>query len=158
MSQPIIDDFLDTHHRLFQAIEGLDESDVSWKASPSSWSVTEVLGHLADHSIVVSFRIRAVLAGSQSILPAFDQEKWVTSQHSHAQSAASILAFFQAQLTYNGALLQRLEADHWQKSGIHPQGNPVTITDIVKGFSAHVDRHIQQIDRIKAAQVQENSV
>jgi len=152
MSESVIEDFLDTHARLTRAIEGLDEQRLVWKASSNSWSVTEVLGHLADHSIVVSFRIRAVLAGSQQTLPTFAQDEWVENQHTNAGSAEDILAFFQAQLRYNGLLLRRLEPHEWEKSGVNAQGNTVSIADIVRGFSAHVDRHLGQIDRIKAAQ------
>ena len=151
MSEFAIEDFLNSHARLLRSIEGLNESHLSWKAAPGSWSITEVLGHLADHSIVVSFRIRAVLAGSTETLPAFSQDEWVEGQHTNEASAEEILAFFQAQLRYNGQLLQRLESYEWEKSGINIKGESVSLTDIVRGFLAHVDRHLGQIDRIKAA-------
>lgn len=152
MSEAIIEDFLDTHERLRRAIEGEDERRLTWKASAESWSITEVLGHLADHSIVVSFRIRSVLAGSTEKLPAFSQNEWVERQHTNEASAAEILDFFQAQLRYNGQLLRRIEPHEWEKSGVNFKGETVRIADIVRGFSAHVDRHLGQIDRIKAAQ------
>ncbi len=152
MSEPIIEDFLDTHERLRRAIEGEDERRLTWKASAESWSITEVLGHLADHAIVVSFRIRSILAGSTETLPAFSQNEWVEQQHTNEASAAEILDFFRAQLRYNGQLLRRLEPHEWGKSGVNVKGETVRIADIVRGFSAHVDRHLGQIDRIKAAQ------
>ncbi|OWA36630.1 hypothetical protein B9G55_00675 [Saccharibacillus sp. O16] len=154
MSEAVIKDYLNSHARLEQAIEGLDDARLTWKAAASSWSITEVLGHLADHSIVVSFRIRAVLAGSTERLPAFSQDEWVESQRSNEASAAEILAFFHSQLRYNGQLLHRLAPHEWEKNGINAQGDSVRITDIVRGFAAHVDRHLGQIDRIKAAQAE----
>ncbi|MDO3409126.1 DinB family protein [Saccharibacillus sp. CPCC 101409] len=155
MSESIIEEFLETEVRLRRAIEGLDEERLSWKASPNSWSVKEVLGHLVDHSIVVSFRIRAVLAGTQERLPAFAQDAWVEGQHTNEGSAADILEAFHAALRYNGLLLRRLEPSEWEKNGINAQGGTVSIADIARGFSAHVERHLGQIDRIKAAQAEE---
>lgn len=64
MSKVQISNFLSTHNQLVHATAGLSEEQLKWKAAPTSWSITEVLAHLADHSIVVSFRIRDILAAT----------------------------------------------------------------------------------------------
>ncbi|WP_172194072.1 DinB family protein [Saccharibacillus qingshengii] len=156
MSESGIADFSDTSRRLRQAIEGLDERELTWKAAPGSWSITEVLGHLSDHSLVVSFRLRAVLAGSTETLPAFAQNAWVENQHTNEGATGDILEAFQALLKFNTLLLRRLEPHEWEYGGVNAQGSRVTIADIVRGFSAHVDRHLGQIDRIRAAQAEES--
>lgn len=66
--------FLNTHGQLLTAIDGLSEEQTTWKPKPESWSVLEVLTHLVDHSIVISFRIRDILAGTEARLPAFNQD------------------------------------------------------------------------------------
>ena len=67
MSQSTVDveTYLQAYDQIEQEIEGLSEEQLKWKAAPESWSVTEVLAHLVDHSIVVSFRIREILSGSR---------------------------------------------------------------------------------------------
>lgn len=152
MSNVKIEEFLNTHQQLVQAVEGLTDEQLKWKAEPASWSVTEVLAHLADHSIVISFRIRDILAGTTVQLPAFNQDAWVSGQYANAGNAADILELFHGLLQYNGLLLGRLNAADWEKSGINFKGDTVRITDIVTGFAAHVQRHLGQIERIKAAE------
>lgn len=152
MSNVKIEEFLNTHQQLVQAIEGLTEEQLKWKAEPGSWSVTEVLAHLADHSIVISFRIRDILAGTTVQLPAFNQDAWVSGQYANAGNAADILELFHGLLQYNGLLLGRLRPADWEKSGVNFKGDTVRITDIVTGFAAHVQRHLGQIERIKAAE------
>lgn len=141
--------YLNTHEQLVQAIRGLSDEQMRWKAEPSSWSVTEVLAHLADHSIVVSFRIRDILADTKVQLPAFHQDAWVSGQHSNQGQAADSLELFRSLLHYNSLLLGRLSPAEWEKSGINFKGETVRITDIVRGFTAHVERHLAQIERVK---------
>ncbi|MEK8211994.1 DinB family protein [Paenibacillus sp. FSL L8-0463] len=144
-----IRDYLNTHEQLVQALEDLTEEQLKWKAGPASWSVTEVLAHLADHSIVVSFRIRDILAGTEVQLPVFNQDAWVSGQYANSGNAADSLELFRSLLHYNSLLLGRLNPEDWEKSGINFKGETVRITDIVRLFTAHVQTHLGQIERIK---------
>ena len=151
MSRELIDEYLNTHQQLVQSVGRLTDGQLKWKAEQGSWSITEVLAHLADHSIVVSFRIRDVLADTKAQLPAFNQDSWVSGQHANEGSAADILRVFGSLLQYNSLLLARLSDSDWDKSGINFKGESVTIRDIIRGFTAHVQRHLGQIERIKSA-------
>lgn len=149
MSSSQISDYLNTHQQLVQATAGLTEEQLKWKAVPASWSVTEVLAHLADHSIVVSFRIRDILAGTTAQLPVFNQDAWISGQYANQGSAADSLDLFRSLLHYNSLLFDRLRAEDWELSGINFKGETVRITDIIRGFTAHVQTHLAQIERIK---------
>lgn len=151
MSQVDIQVYLDTYHQLVRAVEGLDRKQLTWKAAPESWSVTEVLSHLADHNIVVSFRIRDILANTTARLPAFNQDAWVSGQKANEGDAVDILAAFGHLLHYNSLLFRRLGDDDWEKSGVNASGETVRIADIVRSFTQHVGRHLDQIARIKQA-------
>jgi len=151
MSSEQIEDYLNTHQQLVQAVDGLSEEQLKWKQSPESWSITEVLAHLADHSIVVSFRIRDILANTQVQLPVFNQDNWVSGQHANDSHVGDILALFWSLLQYNRLLFARLTDADWDKSGINFKGETVTITGIIRSFTAHVQTHIAQIERVKTA-------
>ncbi|AIQ35890.1 hypothetical protein R50345_15400 [Paenibacillus sp. FSL R5-0345] len=149
MSRVQISDFLRTYHQLVKSTAGLTEEQLKWKAAPASWSVTEVLTHLADHSIVVSFRIRDILAATTAQLPVFNQNAWVSGQYANSGNASDNLELFRSLLYYNSLLFERLREEDWEKSGINFKGETVKISDIVHGFTAHVERHLGQIERIK---------
>jgi hypothetical protein len=153
MSQNKIDiqNYLNTHHHLKKAIEGLSETQLIWKEAPHKWSVTEVLSHLADHNIIVSFRIREVISGSSERLPKFDQDKWVSYSRANESTAAEILALFQALLLYNSSLFSRLTDEDWEKTGVNAKGETVKLSDAVQAFINHVHVHLVQIERIKQA-------
>ncbi|QRG65172.1 DinB family protein [Brevibacillus choshinensis] len=152
MSQIDIQAFLQTHSHLHSAIEGLSDVELRWKARPEAWSVTEVLTHLLDHHLIVSFRIREILADSPVQLPGFQQDNWVNGQHGNTSHAEEILDTYKALLHYNSLLFKRLTEADLQKNGINQKGDTVRIPDIVGAFIKHVHHHIGQIDRIKQSQ------
>jgi len=144
--------YLDLHHHLVTAIQGLTEEQLHWKERPESWSVTEVLTHLLDHNIVVSFRIRDVLASTTVQLPAFNQDNWVSGQKANESDPVEILEAYRALLGYNALLFGRLTPADLQKTGINHKGDTVSVVDITAGFIKHVHHHLGQIERIKQAQ------
>ncbi|PWV97313.1 DinB family protein [Paenibacillus cellulosilyticus] len=151
MSEVNIQAYLDTHLQLTQAIAGLSEEELKWKQTEAKWSVTEVLAHLTDHNIVVSFRLRDILADTQARLPAFDQDRWVAGQHSNDGNVEDILAVFWSLVQYNGLLFARLSEQDWDKAGVNFKGETVRVRDIVRGFTNHVQHHLAQIERIRTA-------
>jgi hypothetical protein len=151
MSNVIIQEYLKTHEQLVQSLEGLSEAQLKWKGKQESWSVTEVLAHLADHSIVVSFRIRDILAGTLVQLPVFNQNAWVRGQLANEGNVTDSLEVFRGILQYNSILLKRLSDAEWQKIGVNFKGENVRIVDIINSFIAHVQNHLAQIERIKRA-------
>jgi len=152
IADPSIRAYLNTHHLLVHAVTGWSTEQLRWKAASESWSGLEVLSHLVDHHLIVSFRIRAVLAETRDRLPAFEQDLWVSSQRANEEDAGEVLAVFQSLLHYNGLLLNRLTDSDWEKSGISASGSSIRVIDIVNAFTDHVYRHLQQLERIKQAQ------
>ncbi|GED66983.1 hypothetical protein BRE01_06850 [Brevibacillus reuszeri] len=152
MSQIDIQAYLDLHAHLAEAIKGLTTEELHWKETAESWSVTEVLTHLLDHHLVVSFRIRDVLSGTTVQLPAFNQDNWVNGQKANESDPEEILQAYNALLRYNSQLFTRLAPEDAGKTGISHKGDAVRVVDIAAGFIKHVHHHIGQIDRIKQAQ------
>ncbi|MBW7458947.1 DinB family protein [Paenibacillus sepulcri] len=145
-----IESYLETYEQLKQAVAGLTEEQLTEKEAPGKWSITEVLAHLADHNIVVSFRLREILAGSEARLPAFNQDNWVAGQTPNAGHASDILDVFHALLVYNSLLFRRLTAEDWEKTALNFKGDPVALSTIIQSFINHAGNHIAQIERIKS--------
>jgi hypothetical protein len=144
-----IDTYLHTYEQLQEAIEGLSDEKLKLKSSEKQWSVTEVLTHLVDHNIVVSFRIREILSGSETRLPPFSQDPWVAGQRANEAKTSDILDIFRNLLIYNSLLFRRLTPEDWNKTGVNIKGETVTLTTIFHGFIAHVQVHLAQLGRIK---------
>jgi len=155
MSQPVVDiqAYLQVYDQIEQELEELSDDQLRWKAAPESWSVTEVLAHLVDHSIIVSFRIREILSGSEVTLPAFNQDAWVSGQRANEGNAKDILLAARSLVQYHSLLFDRLTEEEWGKTGINFKGEPVSIAVIVPAFVKHVQGHLGQIRRIKQGEL-----
>ncbi|MDO7908009.1 DinB family protein [Paenibacillus sp. JX-17] len=151
MSQITIESFVYTYTQLREAVRDLGDAELKWKQSSEIWSIQEVLSHLVDHSLVISFRIRDILAGTQAVLPVFAQDAWVSGQYSNEGNANEILNAFRAILHYNRLLLERLNDEDLAKTGVNSKGERVSVSDIVAAFTRHVQNHLGQIQRIKQA-------
>ncbi|UQZ82300.1 DinB superfamily protein [Paenibacillus konkukensis] len=152
-NQQVIDlaAYTDTYRQLKEAIAGLSEEQLKYKPAPDKWSVTEVLSHLADHSIVFSFRVRKIISEDNAQLAAFQQDPWVSRSRANKGSASDILDAFGALLAYNKLLFQRLSAEDWARSGANFKGETVTLESSLLAFIRHVQTHLGQIERIKSA-------
>jgi hypothetical protein len=148
-AQTAIAAYVNAYEEIEREIAGQTKEQLRWKATPASWSVTEVFSHLVDHSIVVSFRIREILVGSAVRLPAFDQDAWVAGQKSNEEDVAHIAAAAHSLVAYNARLLARLTDEEWAGAGVNAKGDKVAIAEIIPAFVAHVERHLGQIRRIK---------
>lgn len=144
-----LENYSNTHLQLLQSIDGLTEDQLKFKPGPDKWSITEVLSHLADHSIVFSFRIRKVISETNVQQVAFQQDEWVQHSRANESSAAAILEIFKALIAYNTLLLSRLFPADWEKSAINAKGDPVRLSVSFQSFIDHVQVHILQIERIK---------
>jgi len=145
------DQYEQAYVALKQEIAGLNDAQLHWKEAPEKWSVAEVLSHLADHSLVVSFRIRHVLAGGEAPVPMFAQDSWVSGSYANQGDISDTLEILDALLRYNGKLLDRISDADWTKEGITPKGATVVLSGMIDSFVAHVQRHVQQVGRIKAS-------
>lgn len=145
--------YLQTLEQLSAEIAGLSDEQLRWKATAEQWSVTEVLTHLADHHIVVSFRIREILSGSSVRLPAFAQDAWVEGQVGNEGSAAEALQLFGALLHYNHLVYARLRPADWAKTGVNFRGETLNLVQVIDAFIKHVELHVAQIQSIKQALV-----
>ncbi|MNI57624.1 hypothetical protein D3C73_1126970 [compost metagenome] len=108
-----------------------------------------MLTHLVDHNIIVSFRIREILADSEARLPAFSQDPWVAGQKANEGSVTDYLNAFKALLHYNSLLFQRLSEEDWAKRGVNWKGDSVSLSALIQSFITHVQTHLAQIERIK---------
>ena len=147
--EDIINSFLNAYAEIEKEIANVAPELLKWKPSEAAWSITEVITHLVDHSIVVSFRLREIVANSPVRLPAFDQDAWVSGQRANEEELAHVLAAAHALVRYNAYLISRLDASEWTKTGINAKGEPVSIAEIIPAFVNHIERHLGQIRRIK---------
>ncbi|MEA2464068.1 MAG: hypothetical protein QOJ98_1815 [Acidobacteriota bacterium] len=137
--------------RLAAANEGLDASKATRLEREGGWSVADVVAHLGDLELVYAVRIRTIVAGAgETPLAALDQNAWIERVH-RREPLGELLEQFRFQRGHNLALLERLTEEELERSGIHPQYGPITVRAAAERLARHDEKHLAQLERIKAS-------
>lgn len=134
-----------------QQVEGLTDEEVSWKPSSSAWSIKEIVQHLVDHHLVVSFRIRTLLSLDEPAqFVSFNQDNWVNAQHANLSTLTEFYTIYDNLIDFNAGLFSRLSEEQFAKQAINFKGELVSVTQIIAGLVSHVNHHLAQIERNKS--------
>src|SRR6266849_5909886 len=75
-------------------------------------------------------------------IPAFDQDRWVSSGHYDKRNPRQSVEQFRTLREANLALLKSLTPDQWQHHGVHSERGVETIDRIVHMFAGHDLNHL----------------
>lgn len=144
--------------RLRAAVVGLSEADAR-RPEPASrrdtggdgWSVLQTLRHLADSEVVYGYRVRLILAADRPAIPGYDQDAWAGSLHYHRGTVAEAVEDVAAGRRMTMRLLRTLDADQWDRVGLHNERGEESVRRIATLLAAHDLNHERQIARVRAA-------
>lgn len=135
--------------RVRRAIDGLSETELTRPEKEGKWSIAQVIAHLAQFEMIVALRIRTILTADTPALIAFDQERWIAAVH--REPVPELLEQLSFLRKMNLTFLERLRDEEWERAGIHPQYGRNTIRELIERFERHQEKHLAQIERVRAS-------
>jgi len=139
-----------TAKKLARLIKGATTAKLRKRPAPEKWSPAEIIAHLADAEIVVSWRIRAILGAPGTPIQAFDQDAWVVAGHYGKRDARKSLEQFRLLRETNLALYKMLAPEQWKHYGMHAERGEESVERIVGMMAGHDINHLEQVERILA--------
>ena len=136
---------------------GVAESKIRTAEGEGKWSMLEVLAHLADSELVWAYRLRMVLAEADPVLTGYDQDRWAEYLHYQERDAAATLEEIRFLRGRNLELLSQLAEDEFERSGRHSERGEETIRHMVRLYAGHDLVHCQQLARIRAKVLDEDT-
>lgn len=140
-----------TPKQLERLIKGARASRLRKRPAPGKWSIVEILAHLADTEIAVSWRIRAILGAPGTPVQAFDQDAWVAAGHYDRRDARRSLELFRVLREANVELFKTLTPEQWKHHGMHAERGVETVEHIVRLLAGHDLNHTRQVEGILAS-------
>jgi hypothetical protein len=140
-----------TPKQLERLIKGVSAARLHQRPAPGKWSVGEILAHLADVEIVISWRIRAILGTPGTPIPVMDQDAWVTAGHYDRRDPGKSIELFRVLREANSALFKTLTPEQWKHHGIHSERGVETVEHIVRLYAGHDLNHTHQVEQILAS-------
>jgi hypothetical protein len=134
--------------KLALLLKGKTGKQLMRRPAPDKWSIAEIVAHLADAELAISWRIRQILSNNAVPIQAYDQDVWAkTFDYAHRDPRQS-LANFRTLREANVALLKFVPRKLWDNYGIHEERGNESVSHVVRMVAGHDLNHLQQIQRI----------
>lgn len=137
-----------TPKKLERLILRLSRQQLRKRPAPGTWSIAEILAHLAETELVGGYRMRMILSKNGTPIQAFDQDVWARNSNYARQDPRRSLQMFRTLRESNLSLLKSLPRKKWNHYGLHAERGKETITRVVEMFAGHDINHLRQIERL----------
>jgi hypothetical protein len=138
----------ETPTALARLIAGVPEAKLRERPAPDKWSVAELLAHFADAEIVSTWRYRQMLEHSGAPLASYDQNLWHNLGQYASRKPEESLQLFRLLREVNLRMFANLSQEEWERTGVHAERGPTTVTDLVRQLAGHDLNHLEQVRKI----------
>lgn len=120
--------------------------DINYKPDPDSWSVLEIVCHMADEE-EEDFRLRVLstLKDPEADWEPIDPLGWVSSRDYKSQDLDEQLNRWIEQRSKSVQLLRDLNDPDWTRIKQHPQFGPMSAIGLLGAWCAHDALHMRQL-------------
>ena len=125
-------------------LSGMDEKELSLKATPDRWSKKEIIGHLIDSAANNHQRfVRAQFEEDPFIK--YDQDSWVDFNYYQQRNIAELIRLWEAYNQSLLALIKFIPDKYFKKTVRNGSPHPVTLEFIIHDYVHHLEHHLKQI-------------
>jgi DinB superfamily len=121
-------------------------SDFERSYAPGKWSARQILTHLAQSEIALSYRVRMALTTPGYAAQAFDQDRWMSCEP--ATSGQDALDAFLGLAAMNAALFDKLTTIDRAATLSHPEYGSLTVDWVIHQIAGHQIHHCAQLESI----------
>ena len=146
----IIEQFERGGEKLRRAIAGLSREDLLAFPVPGTWSIQQIVIHLADSELVGIDRMKRVIAEENPLLIGYDETKFSQRLFYEEQSAEGAVTLVDVSRREFAKVLRKLPADAFARTGIHNEVGKLTLGELVQKYVKHLDHHLKFVHEKRA--------
>jgi GNAT superfamily N-acetyltransferase len=133
------------------AVAGMTRDALLARPVPGKWSTLEVVCHVCDSEQFFADRLKRTLALDRPLLVAADPPTYVDAVRYHDRDPDEELALVALTRRQVARLLKRVPAEAWQRTGVHTEGGPVTLRQLILHATRHLKHHLAFIEEKRQA-------
>jgi hypothetical protein len=137
-----------TPGKLAALLKGKTGKQLTRRPAPDKWSVAEILAHLADAELAISWRLRQVLTNNAIPIQPYDQDLWAKTFNYARCDPRQSLANFRVLREANLTLLRSIPRKLWENYGVHAERGNESVNHVVKMVAGHDLNHLLQVQKI----------
>lgn len=143
MDRGLIDQYLAEAGDLAKSIAGLSREDLLAFPVPGTWSIQQIVLHIVDSDLVLSDRMKRVIAEDKPLLIGYDESKFAARLHYDKQDTALACKVFADNRRLTGDILKHLPDEAFERVGIHSERGKVTLNDLLANAVNHLRHHLK---------------
>jgi hypothetical protein len=132
-------------HTLEHTVEKLPEQWLEACYRPGSWTIRQIIHHLADAQMHAFIRMNLILTEEYPVLRPFKHDEWADLAESSQGPIAPSLEIIRGVHKRWAYALNTLQASDFQKKAWHPDRGLLDLHDIVRIYAGHGPHHLEQI-------------
>jgi hypothetical protein len=127
-------------------VAGMSPQDARWRPGDGSWSVLEIVRHLADEEVEdFRRRVQLTLRDPGAAWPPIDPEGWAVERRYNEGRLDEAVERFVAARRESVAWLRGLRGPAWSNAYEHPKLGPLRAGEVFTAWAAHDALHLRQI-------------
>lgn len=130
---------------LRESVRGLAVEQVRTAAPPGRWSPLEVVCHIADFELVYADRMKRVVAEDKPTLFGGDPDQFTAKLAYSQRDLEEELAVIDSVRKQVARFLRTLDANAFEREGIHSTDGPLTLATLLKRIAGHIPHHVEFI-------------
>ena len=135
---------------LEMAIQNLDAAILEMPYRPGSWTVNQLVHHVADSHINAYTRFKLGLTELNPVIKPYDQEAWALLNDSKDVPINVSLTLLHALHQRWVSLMNALTTEQWERTIFHPEKKiEITLWEVLKSYAWHGKHHVAQIVSFK---------
>ena len=112
------------------------------------WSARVILAHLRDIEFLeMRMLLERMLGEDDPELTFLDSEQWAATRNTTRDDKRQILRDFALQRQATMGILEGMRPEDWLRTGLSPDGEHVTVQQLVRGWLDHDLGHIEQMEQ-----------
>lgn len=127
------------------AVDGLSDAQLDSTYREGSWTLRQVVHHLADSHVNSYTRFRLALTEDHPTIKPYDENKWAALEDARAMPVEVSLKLLEALHSRWVALLRSLEPADFDRTIDHPENGTMTIDQLLAMYAWHGEHHIAHV-------------
>jgi hypothetical protein len=132
------------------SLTGAAGSELDFKPGPGTWSIRQIVAHLADAEMVAGMRLRRIIAEDTPKLEAYDQDAWANNLDYARRKPSQSLETFRRIRAENYELLKDLPEAAFERVGLHTERGLLTLKQLTQLIAEHAESHAAQLRNRRA--------
>jgi len=143
MDHQLIERYVAEAGELAKSIAGLSREDMLAFPVPGTWSIQQIVLHIVDSDLVLSDRMKRVIAEDKPLLIGYGESKFAARLHYDVFDTTLACEVFSGNRRLTAEILKHLPDEAFERVGIHNERGKVTLHDLLANAVNHLQHHLR---------------